>query len=510
MGLQRQPTAFFAGGRIIKGDVELTGDLLQDPIRIGIGANTLSDTMAIGINADATGTRSLAIGRDSIANNQDNAALGREAEATGGDATALGNEAIAPSRWNTVIGYDAGADEDTVGLEPNGDNVVLVGRKSQASGDNGVAIGEISRANGDNSTAVGRGTQAFGDNSSVFGQGSVASGIGSTVVGQGANVIVDDATLVGTNVEVTGNSATGVGSGASSSGESATAIGFGSEASGTEASSIGRDSVASGRKSVAFGTGAQARGENSVALGEGVIVDQDDTFSFGDRNINVPPNKSILYPNDSGEATLVDFGVTNDAPSGATQSYSLEINGEKLLTVAAEADGNGGINNKRVELPGDIIESGTTIWDAENEYLTLEALEANTITVDPGNGIKNGTTAILGGSITFDIAPTEFSGRFLSVDNEDNIEVNIGKGLQDNGENTIQFNEDDEYSFSKDIEFQTSISVGDFQDLKPATVEPSAPGSSVARLYVDGNSSPPEVRIKDNSGESTTIMTLTQ
>jgi hypothetical protein len=510
MGLMDQPAAYYGGGRVIKGDIELDGDLVQEPIRIGLNAETLPDTLAIGKEAVATGRKSMAIGKDTISNNQNTISFGEEAEATGGDATALGTETTAPSRWNTVIGYAAGADEETVGLEPNGDNVVLVGRKAQASGDNGVAIGEISRANGDNSTAVGRDTQAFGKDSSVFGQGSVVSAQNATAVGQGVSLSDDDATLVGTDVEVSGEKATGIGSGATSSSNSSTAIGFGATASGAEASSIGKSSEASGEGSVAFGVGATVTADNSVALGKGVTVTQPDTFSFGDRNINVPPNKSILYPNDSGEATLVDFGVTRASSDGATQSYSFEIDSEPLLIIAADANGDGGIKNKRVKLPGDVKESGQLIWDSENEYITLEALEENQITVNGGDGIEGGTTGKLGGSITFDVKPSDLTGDFLSVDSQDNIGVDISTGLQDDGSGAIQFNEDLGYDFSKRIDFQTSISVGEFQDLKPTTVEPAAPGSSIARLYVDGDVSPPKVKIKDNSGESTTLMTLTQ
>lgn len=332
MGLMDQPTAFFGGGRIIKGDIELTGDLLQDPIRIGLNAQTLPDTMAIGINADATGTKSIAIGRDSIANNQNNTALGREAEATGGDATALGNETTAPSRWNTVIGYGAGADEDTVGLEPNGENVVLVGRKSQASGNNAVAIGEISRANGDNSTAIGRGTQAFADNSSVFGQGSVAGGTGTTVVGQGVTVNTNDSTSVGKGVNITGSSATAVGVGAEASADNATAI----------------------------GDGASAQESSSVAIGQGSTVSFPSAISFGDRDISLQNSRSILYPVNSGSQTLVDLPVDDTISAGVRQEFTFDIGGEPIFVVRAESDGSGGIQNAVGEIKGSFGLDGDT------------------------------------------------------------------------------------------------------------------------------------------------------
>jgi len=385
MGLQRQPTAFFGGGRVIKGDIELSGDLLQDPIRIGLNAQTLSDTMAIGINADATGTKSIAIGRDSIANNQNNTALGREAEATGGDATALGNETTAPSDWNTVIGYDAGADEETVGLEPNGKNIVLVGRKAQASGDNGVAIGEISRANGNNSTAVGRGTQAFADNSSVFGQGSTVDGSGATVVGQNVTVTENNATSIGTDVTVSAPGATGIGRGAVATAENATAV----------------------------GNGAEANGLNSLAIGNGVVVDQDNSYSFGDRNVILPLGRSFLYPEDAGSQTIANIPVTDSPAAGTAQEYKFEVGGESIFEVAAEADGSGGIQNKVARIKGsfdirgdgddlpDIISGDISIVDdSGTEQIGLDAT-SDPIVIDFNDNRVNNFGLRNGESVTY-------------------------------------------------------------------------------------------------------------
>jgi hypothetical protein len=417
MGLMDQPTAFFGGGRIIKGDIELTGDLLQDPIRIGLNAQTLSDTMAIGINADATGTKSIAIGRDSIANNQNNTALGREAEATGGDATALGNETTAPSRWNTVIGYEAGADEDTVGLEPNGENVVLVGRKSQASGDNAVAIGEISRANGNNSTAVGRGTQAFGDDSSVFGQGSVINGIGSTIVGQGVTVNVSDATAVGTDVTVSADGATGIGRGTTTTAENSTAI----------------------------GNGAEANGVNAVAIGTGSVADRDNVYSFGDRDVNLPTGRSFIYPEDAGSQTIVNIPVTDAPAAGTAQEYKFEVAGESIFEVAAEADGVGGIQNKVARIRGsfdirggndslaDIVSGDISIVDQEGtEQVGLDAT-SDPVIIDLHNNRVNNFGLQNGESITY--APDAGAQRLANINTDgasENSEESISIGINEN------------------------------------------------------------------------------
>jgi|APHM01.1.fsa_nt_gi Hep_Hag. len=304
MGLLQQPTSFFGGGIVIQGDTAIQGKIDTPQVEIGRDSKIVEGATAVGRKAKATG-------------NLHSVGIGRLAEATGNDATAIGTEAKAVNRWNTVIGYDAGAKQSTVGLEPNGKNIVLIGRKAQASGDNAVAIGEDSRANGKNSSALGRQTQVFGDNSSAFGQGAVVNAFGSTVVGQGGQLTDNNATLVGTDVTVTGVGATGIGNGAEATGENATAV----------------------------GSGAVANGVNSLAIGTNSTTNQDNTFSFGDRNVNLPIGRSFLYPTNAGVQTLADLPVDNSVSEGVRQEYSFDIGGESIFILRAEADGSGGIKN---------------------------------------------------------------------------------------------------------------------------------------------------------------------
>jgi len=483
MASVQNPSSFITGGGVISGDIEIQGILDQDPIIFGRNAIGLEGATVIGVNAEVGDEDATAIGFASKATNQNTTAFGKESEATGGDATALGNEATAPSRWNTVIGYDAGADEETVGLEPNGDNVVLVGRESQASGDNGVAIGEISRANGDNSTAVGRGTQAFADNSSVFGQGSVSMGSGTTIVGQDVSVMADEATSVGTEVDV----------------------------SGFRATAIGRNSSATAENSTAVGVSAEANGINSLAVGNGTVVDQDNTFSFGDRNINLPVTRSILYPNNAGEVTLVDFGINDEAAAGLTQSYSFEINSEPIFELSAITDGDGGIEDASANVPGVLTAVGKiALQDSEGNDLFSFDNTGGTPFIDfAGTQVRNIQSMLAGGvevtgvfnnQIRVDaINVTDFADSFLSQgpsphqigvnitnglesdganslrpsggqiadvflsegNNPHQLSVNIGRGITGDGDNNISVNEATEFNFENVIDFISGLDVSD-------------------------------------------------
>lgn len=320
-----QPTAYFGGGRVIRGNVEVIGDLIQDPVRIGLNATTLPDTVGIGRNVDASGSDSTATGTGAIANNDRTSAYGKGSEATGRDATALGTETTAPSNWNTVIGYDAGSDF-------NGENVVLVGRKSEARGDDTVAIGEIATANGDRSTAVGRETRATENNASAFGQASEALGTSTTVVGQGVTVDTDNSTSVGVGVNVTGSGATVVGVNGEATADNATAL----------------------------GNGAVAEGAGAIAIGENTTVSLDSAIGFGDRDIALQNARSILYPTNAGSQTLVDLPVDNTVSQGVRQEFTFDIGGEPIFVIRAEADGNGGIQNAVGEIKGSFGLEGDT------------------------------------------------------------------------------------------------------------------------------------------------------
>lgn len=344
-----QPTTFFTGGFRIKGDVQLTGDIVQDPIKIGEGAETLENTIGIGRNATATGGGSTSVGIESDALAQHATAYGKNAQALAQDTTAIGNETTAPANWNTVVGYDAGSFQ-------NGENIVLIGRKSEGQGDDSVAIGENARANGLQSSAIGKATSALAKNSSAFGQGATVTGDEATVVGQGVTLTSDRATSVGTGVSATAEGATGVGRGA----------------------------VASAKNATAVGNGAEANGVNSAAIGNGVIVNEDNSFSFGNRNISLPIGRSFLYPANPGIQSVINFSVTSDAAAGTEHSYSFDVDDVAIFKAFTEADGTGGIQNQEFQMlsqvnanGNDILDrtTGSTIYDSVEEHVPQTIVE---------------------------------------------------------------------------------------------------------------------------------------
>lgn len=72
---------------------------------------------------------------------------------------------------------------------------------------------------------------------------------------------------------------------------------------------------------------------------------------------------------DTGANTAINLPVTSSPTAGTEESYSFDIDGTTLLKAYAEADGAGGIQNKKVEVPnGDLNVTGF-VGSGDNIYL---------------------------------------------------------------------------------------------------------------------------------------------
>jgi len=281
-----------------KNGIDIQGDeLAQNPVQLGENAAAVTGATSVGV--------------DTIADSNSSVSVGRDAQATGNDTTAVGAETRAPANWNSVFGYQAGSNK-------NGENVVIAGRKAEAEGNDTVSIGENARANGNRSAALGKASAALAENASVFGQGSTVTGANTTLIGQGVTIDAANATGVGTGITVDADGATAVGS------------------------------------------GATASGVNSLALGNGTTVTQDAAVGFGDRDIDLQPGRSILYQETDTTQTLADLPTVTGSSQGTRHEYTLDINGEPILIVRAESDGQGGIQNRVAKIAGSFALDGDT------------------------------------------------------------------------------------------------------------------------------------------------------
>lgn len=145
--------------------------------------------------ATATGSDSIAIGKDSKASGNNNSlAIGHSAQATGNDgALAIGGDSKASGKSNIALGYQAQANKDFAVAIGKGasaqqfNNAVAIGANSQANGATSLALGMGSKATGHDSYAIGYGSDSIGMTSIAFGRQSKASKDYDIVLGSEAN-----------------------------------------------------------------------------------------------------------------------------------------------------------------------------------------------------------------------------------------------------------------------------------------------------------------------------------
>lgn len=143
----------------------------------------------------ATGSDSIAIGKDSKAmGNNNSLAIGYRAQATGNDgALAIGGDSKASGKSNIALGYQAQADKNFAVAIGSGasaqqyNNAVAIGANSQANGATSLALGMESKTTGHDSYAIGYRSETIGEQSIAFGRTSKASKKYDIVFGSEAN-----------------------------------------------------------------------------------------------------------------------------------------------------------------------------------------------------------------------------------------------------------------------------------------------------------------------------------
>lgn len=145
----------------------------------GTATATGSDSIAIGKDSKATGNDGIALGNQAKAENKNTVAIGRESKASGDSNIALGYQATANKNFAVAIGRGASAQQYN--------NAVAIGANSQANGATSLALGMGSKATGHDSYAIGYGSDSIGMTSIAFGRQSKASKDYDIVLGSEAN-----------------------------------------------------------------------------------------------------------------------------------------------------------------------------------------------------------------------------------------------------------------------------------------------------------------------------------
>ncbi|WP_455262409.1 ESPR-type extended signal peptide-containing protein, partial [Neisseria sp.] len=241
-------------------------------------ANGLIQINSTGM-ATATGSDSIAIGRNSTADGKNSSiALGSDSKASGESNIALGYLAKADKNFAVAIGRGASAQQYN--------NAVAIGANSQANGATSLALGMESKTTGHDSYAIGYRSETIGEQSIAFGRTSKASKKYDIVFGSEAN----------TRDQGEGHSiAIGYGamSGTNNAGKNLNGGDAGGVAIGTGAyTGVNKDDGRSVNSSVAIGAGAGAGfrklDANKMPVDNRTDVDSNDEVlkkAFGVKNV---------------------------------------------------------------------------------------------------------------------------------------------------------------------------------------------------------------------------------
>ena len=275
-------------GIIGVGDRGTNGAGATNSIRMGTGttlddANKKINSIAIGVNTQATSDYATAIGEEALANGSDGAlAIGRKAtaNATSGP-MAIGYDAVTTGKSGIAQGYHA---------HTNAQSGLAIGDNAKASGIGQVAIGYASNAQKPDIDKANTAAPNKADYSVTVGHYAGADYTGtnnyrSTLIGDNAGRYGEEGTqntavgsLAGMYVKGSNNVALGIGAGSGSATDklevsNTTAIGNAAKALTHNSISIGLNSKSgkadtfTGENSIAIGNTAEAMGTSSMAMG---------------------------------------------------------------------------------------------------------------------------------------------------------------------------------------------------------------------------------------------------
>ena len=253
-----------------------------------------TDNISIGHKAETNSSGdSIAMGRESKANQANAVAIGPQADANGWGGIAMGREAAVSANFATAIGYKANA---------SGSNSISVGKENNAKAFDAVAIGHNNTSR--TYSAVSLGTDNTSDatygltdaqvsalpydptnnttltdpnktdprrgitSTIAIGRNNVAGNVETIAIGTNTKATMTDAIAIGARAEATGDYALAIGGAAGgkkvSAAEYGTAVGVRANAA-ERASAFGAGSNAGAQKSVAIGYTAKASAQKTTS-----------------------------------------------------------------------------------------------------------------------------------------------------------------------------------------------------------------------------------------------------
>jgi hypothetical protein len=159
--------------------------------------------------------------------------------------------------------------------------------------------------------------------------------------------------------------------------------------------------------------------------------------------VNVSDFSGSFLSDDGSNNLTVDIGrgLENDT------SGNVRVDEDTDFTFSQAVDFLSGFDTS-----GDITDGSQVIWDSSAGYISQSELQNDSITVNTNDGLVGGGSVALGGSIGVAIEASDFAGGFLTDDGNNNLDVTIGRGLEDDGSGDIRVDEDTNFTFTSKID----------------------------------------------------------
>ena len=393
-----------------------------------------NNSIAIGVNLQATGQKAIGIGTDTTVNGTGAIAIGNN------DSSRITNQGV---QGNGAIGVGSN-------LTVRGNNAIAVGTEAQAKANHAIAIGTGTQATGEDSIAIGRseGTnlaQATTKQSLAIGWTAQATGATQAVaIGPDAMASGTQSTSIGNNTRATGDSSIAIGGDdwnivrtkevaaagnkqvhqvfheltgmemkydaakkdwkGTTSADAAVAVGVKAYAEGVLSTAFGSGTSAKGLGASAFGVGAEASKDKSVAIGAGSNTSTNATA------ITTATVNDVTYSGFAGtthitEGSQVSVGragyerqIKHVAPGEISATSTDAINGSQLYQVAANPlkfDGDSGTTVER-KLGNTLnVKGGATGGLTDNNIGVVADKSSNTLRLKLAQNVNLGAAGSL-------------------------------------------------------------------------------------------------------------------
>ena len=422
-------TAIGGGNQATGGAATAVGSFNTASGRASVAIGNVSiasaeDSIAIGNRANSnpantdrgSGRFSIAVGRESWANGTDNISIGHKAETNStGDSIAMGRESKANQANAIAVGPQADA---------NGWGGIAMGREAAVSANFATAIGYQSKANGSASVAIGKQNKSNMADTVTMGNGNTANTMGGIAIGLNntADSSIGDSTTAnksnlqiafGRDNEATSLDTIAIGREVKSTKTGAVAMGSRINATGDYAVAIGNSSaggtVEAGDYAVAVGFKAKATGSRSIAQGGAAEAGARASIAMGLRSKVNAQKATSNY----------EFSGSNGTPSPAG------YNTETITVNSASAPNTGAV-------AGNYYDAGSAIAVGEGATVSDESDRAVVV----GAGAKTNGNAhysvVLGSGSHADASDGFVAGHGSYVESRESIAMGSGANIRGN------------------------------------------------------------------------------